>query len=437
MKRDLVTKALFISLIRALGAVLAIVLTAIIARQLGPDGLGLYAYGTTIITILSVPVSYGIATLLLRLTTHGCQSGDFAQAKGLYRRAAIYALCVSSGALFVYVAFRLVSPTFLPQSVTPILAVLITSILFFDQQSAMRNAALRAFDRQIVAQFPEMLLRPTLMILFFAASSVLLAPAVQITISHTFAALLLSAAASAFFGQLILTRSAPIAFRNAVPSYDDRGWLKTSMTLGSSAGLVILIAYVDIFVLGFFVPLEEIGHYRVALLFASLTGFGYVSLNMVAAQRFAHFSARKDPASIQRAARLFTLLAVLTAIPGPLILLVMGKPLIVFIFGESFAVALPATLVLCSLQFVSAATGMAHSLLIMSGFEARVLRLSLASLIVNLILLLILVPQFGIIGAASANFIASSGWNIALCLFARQTTGVDTSIFNIFLTKVA
>ena len=42
-------------------------------------------------------------------------------------------------------------------------------------------------------------------------------------------------------------------------------------------------------------------------------------------------------------------------------------------------------------------------------------------------LCLILIPRFGIVGAASANFAATCSWNLLLWLVARKKTGLDSS----------
>ena len=300
--------------------------------------------------------------------------------------------------------------------------------LLCDQVSAMRMASIRGIDRPAAAQIPEMLVRPLLLLAGIGMAWLWIgSDDASGDLPKLFGALTAAACLAAIFGQLVLNAIAPKVAPIAVGPAIRKSWIASAAALAGSAGLVQLNGYIDMLLLGNFVPPTDLGHYRAALQVAMLASFGYVALNMLAGQRFARMRKQADTGGMAATATWLARLGLATALPLPLILLAFGEQVFAFLFGPDFAVsALPALIVASGLTF-SAAIGMARTLLVMHHFEFLVMRTTLAALALNVVLCLILIPRFGIVGAASANFAATCSWNLLLWLVARKKTGLDSS----------
>lgn len=181
--------------------------------------------------------------------------------------------------------------------------------------------------------------------------------------------------------------------------------------------------------LGAFSGVEQVGVYRVAAQVALFSGFVYTSLNMLAAQQFTHRLAASDTAGLQSIAAMMARLAVLGALPLPLVFWLAGDVLLANVFGVEFLPALAPMFILFLSQLLNAGAGMASSLMIAGGHERYMVRYAGLAVVLNVGMSLTLVPRYHAIGAAISTTISVFLWNALLWWHARQITGIDTSVF--------
>ena len=87
-------------------------------------------------------------------------------------------------------------------------------------------------------------------------------------------------------------------------------------------------------------------------------------------------------------------------------------------------------------QFVNVATGSVEYLLMMSGYEELFRNNSTCVAIVNIILCLILIPLFGIIGAAISTAISFAAANLIAMMLVWWRLNIWTVPFTSALTRV-
>lgn len=415
---------------RLIGSVLGLLVTVLIGRMLGPEALGVYGYAVILLALIAVPVSNGWATLLLRQVAHATHGGEWSQPKGLLLLGGGIAALI---ALFAYaVGWLLLMNTEgeVAFSISAVALVLLALVLFFDQLSALRLAVLRGLDHPVWGQIPEMVLRPSVLLLVFVSVGYIWLDG-AVSVMHAFWALLAGSVTSVVLGVFVLWKKSPKDMKEARPEYFPRLWFASLMPLIGTSGLVVLNAYVDTLMLGALSSFEEVGIYRVATQVALVSGLAYTALNMLAAQRFAYFQASGESVSLQMTAVAMARLAMFGACLPPLVLITFGELIIAWVFGAAFLAALLPMLILCLLQLVNAFAGMAHTLLVMSGYESRIPRITFLALIANIVLSALLIPAFGAVGAAIASLSSLGGWNICLWLSAKKLLGVDTSVIGV------
>lgn len=439
MLRKLVEQAASVAGLRIVGTGLGVAVSIVLARAFGTEALGVYAYCIALMMLASVPISYGWGGMLLRSVA---KEGRL---DGLSRAMARYGTFGALGAALLaalagYAALR-IGRTDIAAAIAPVglgaIGLLATALLA-DQISALRMASLRGIDRPALAQLPEMLLRPVFLIGGIGVLWIAVRPeGIAQVMLGVFGAVALAAVLSALVGQWILSRITQIRPLRVVERTTRRAWITSAAALAGSAGLVQLNGYVDLLLLGNLSNAEEVGHYRAALQIAMLANFGYIALNMLAGQRFSNLLAKGDREGAARTAAELSRLALLAAIPLPIALLIGGGWIFAFLFGGDFtASALPALIISLGFCF-SAMVGMAHALLIMSHGEFIAIRITAGALVLNVAACLLLIPLYGLVGAAISNVISSVFWNIALWYFARRRTGIDSSIAGRVVTPTA
>ena len=75
-------------------------------------------------------------------------------------------------------------------------------------------------------------------------------------------------------------------------------------------------------------------------------------------------------------------------------------------------------------QFVNAATGPVGYLLNMSGFHRIEGRIAVAGAVITVALCFVLIPLWGIVGAAAANAIATACCNLLRVYYAKTCLGI-------------
>lgn len=423
VKRALLRSGVSVGLIRFVGIGVSFLLVVTIARLLGAEAVGIYGYSVLLIGLAAVPVSNAWSTLMLRATSRAqTPTADWSEVRGLTRiglflAIAIFALSLAVGMPVSYIG----SISFLTPGVVFALGI----VLLLDQISALRLALLRGLDHPVLGQSPEMVVRPmAILIVLLCLSS--LSQSVHIAV--LFVALIIGSAAAALVGGLILKEKAPTGWSSFTPEPFRSAWGRSAAFLSLNAGLIILNSQIDFLILGFLGSPESLGHYRVAMQIAILSGFAYIALNMVAMQRFAVFYSTKDLKSLGQVSTLLARISCIGAIPVPVIILLWGDSLLLLVFGEGFDQALRPLIWLLVLQVISASFGFAHSILLMAGFERVVIPMTVGSVALNALLCFLLIPMLGIEGAAISSFISLALWNIALWFVARRVVGIDSSV---------
>ena len=425
MYRALLKAGTGVALVRLAGMAAGFALTMVLARMLGPEGVGAYGYVVMLLVLIAVPISSGWATVLLRATARAGRDTDgaWSEVSGLMRCG----ICLALGLALVWFALGFFAQGFIGLTVLGVgTLALLAVILFVDQTSALRLAVLRGLDYPVWGQIPEMLIRPILILLFFLLFTTLRSGVPELV--DAILALGAAATLAALAGWGVMWFKSPAALRNARPETYLCPWLRSAALLSGNAGLVILNSQTDFLMLGFLGTTEELGHYRVAMQIALLSGFVYIALNMIAIQRFAHLLSTGETEALQRIATFLARLAFLGALPLLLVFWGWGEVMLLYFFGPGFEASHAPLLWLLGSQVLNAAMGFTHSVLLMGGYEGHLLRFTVLSVVLNILLCLVLIPRFGLVGAGLASFLAQGAWNLVLFSRVFQLIGIDSSI---------
>jgi O-antigen/teichoic acid export membrane protein len=220
-------------------------------------------------------------------------------------------------------------------------------------------------------------------------------------------------AAGAAVWVVVLTITTALGLRADVPStrplkrrFDPRV-TKALITFGVPVLLTnllfLIFEWTDTFVIAFYLPTEDLSVYNVA--------FGVVSMPLVLtiAIGMAMLPAMSQAFGAGRMGLLRTLwggalkIVDLVLYPVAMLLLVLSAPVVVLLYGEAFADAAVPLSMLAVWLFFRPTGALSGQLLASMALQVLVLVANLVAVVLNVVLCIALVPEFGIVGAASAT----------------------------------
>ncbi len=194
--------------------------------------------------------------------------------------------------------------------------------------------------------------------------------------------------------------------------------LKISLSMLLSSSLYIIMLWADTIMLGIFRSEEEVGVYNVAVKIATIMSITLFAINSIAAPKFSELFFKSDMKGLEKIVHLSTKLIFWSSFPILLVIFLFPS-FILGIFGEKFTLGVYALLILTAGQFVNAISGSVGYFLQMTGKQNVFQNILLGATVLNITLNYILIPKYGINGAALASMISMCFWNISSGLYIR------------------
>lgn len=404
--------------------VLGLVVVLLLARLLGAQGYGAYAFAFALVSLVAILAKGGLAPLVVRETVRGQQSGDWGVVRGLWRWAHGFALVLSGVLVVIGVAWLWlgwVQEAGLRETLSWALA-LVPLLAFVE----IRSASLRGLGHPLAGIVPEQVLRPAvfsgLLLLVLALPGAGLSP------GDAMALMVLSSGVAFGIGGWLLYRLRPPKMANAPPRYQHSAWFSAVWPMALTQGFQQINRHADVLLLGLLAGMVDVGVYRVAAQAALMVSIGLTALNMVVAPVVARVHHDGSRYQLQKLARRTAQAALAFAAPATVLFAVLGEWLLVALFGDEFAVAYWPILILSVGQLVNAWFGPVSLLLNMTGFERDVTRAVALAAGLNVVLNIVLIPFFGVNGAAVATSASLVFWNVWLWFVVRRRLSVRCSV---------
>jgi O-antigen/teichoic acid export membrane protein len=199
--------------------------------------------------------------------------------------------------------------------------------------------------------------------------------------------------------------------------------LATAGPILTTTVLAVVLGWADTLLMGAFRPAAETGIYAAALRTANLVLMPMHALSGVAAGGLAGLFARGRAAELRLELRRLARITWLLSIPLYLILAV-ASPFIMGFFGQDFRAGYPLLIIIATGQLLNALCGPTDIVLQMTGGERIYRNLIAIATVVSILLNLALIPLYGGLGAAIANFLSLAVWNVPALLYIRKKYGI-------------
>lgn len=410
-------------------AILIYATNLLLTNVLGVEGYGTYMYTLAWVNILSIPAGLGSDKLLRREIAVYEARSDWSALKGLI-------IWANSAVFFIALLLATIALPLLWQSgemgsaagMSPVRLTLCLAVLTLPLRvvNRVRTSTMQGFRRILPSQIPEMVIRPLLLIVLVAGSALLLklevdAPLVMGLNIVTFIVTLL-------IGTYLVNQTIPDQVKAAKPSFYVMEWFKGSLPMLIISAMYVIESRTDAVMLGTLQGTVAVGLYVVANRGSEIISYTLIAVNTAMASKFAGLYAKGNKKKLQQQVTKCTRL--ITAISFPL-----GIMLIVFghwflrLFGPEFTAARNVLTILCISNLINALVGSVSLLLTMSGHARHVSITISITAGLNVLLNALLIPRFGVEGAAIATATSTIVRNLVLERVVRQKIGVRTSVF--------
>ena len=202
--------------------------------------------------------------------------------------------------------------------------------------------------------------------------------------------------------------------------------LQTSYPMLLSGSSLLLMSWVDSFMIGIMSNnISDVGIYNISVRISTVGAIILFSINTIVAPKISELYVNNKLEELKIAISNATKLIFLFTIPI-LIILVLMSEFLLGLFGEDFSNGYIALIILCIGQFFNAFCGSVGYIMQLTGNERKFQQIVMSALLVNILLNLFLIPNYGINGAAISSIISLMLWNFLSMIYIKKKLNIST-----------
>lgn len=410
--------------IRILSTLTGFILTLVISRNLSVDETGLFMLATAIIAVL-----VGISTLGFRfsLVKFIAAYNDNTPMVNLFfslgALISLFASFIIAGLIFLF-SHQIAVNIFQNELLIPLLKI----ISFIIPIACIHNLVAFAFQGKG---------RANLSILFEKMISSLVLILLIIFFLDSFQETAVSALRFSFFSSLFTAligifywfRIQEFALPTSPSQSIIDSFKNSSLILWGSTFTSLVIIWGGQIIAAFYLSAFDIGILAISQRVSSLLILVLVAINMVAAPKFSRAYHNNNNYELRKTSLQSSRLIFFFGIPLFILMFVFGEIILRF-FGEEYVEGIFIYRIMLAGQFINVLSGSVGYLLNMTKHEKLMRNIIFISAILLISLSFILIPIYGILGAAIAISATAIIQNIAAYVAVRKTLGINT--LNIF-----
>lgn len=415
-QKEIITKGFSFMMFRLGGTLAGYLFTLFISNKFGANIYGLVAIGFSLFIIISIVGRLGLDINIIKFFSQDKNDIE----SGVFYRSIIKSFIFSSLLAFIILGlkgfivldlFREPKPELIPLlpwvlAAIPFWSVTIISASFL--RAKRKNNAFAFFNNP--SRFLGGLI---LLIIFYSFSN----QPIIIFKAHFFA-ILLSAIVSFI---MVVFNLKSIKLKTKINTWS---FLRDSFPMMLSSSILILLGWMDTFIMGIYETEANVGIYNVSLKVATLSVFSLQAVNSILAPKIAESFANGD-LKYKNLINFSTKLNFF--ISGLIILLIIiFHNFLLGMFGEAFKAGYIILFIFCVGQMVNSFSGSVGVILQMIGKQKIYQNFVLIALVINLILTFLLTPIYGGTGAAISTVISMIVWNLGSAIYLKKKMNIKS-----------
>jgi O-antigen/teichoic acid export membrane protein len=366
-----------------------------VAQRLGVAGYGVLEFAIAIRTYLLLLADAGLELWAMREAAKGVDVRTLA-ARVIPARLVLAAIALSSTALLLFIPGAEGLRTILPLLTLPVLVQAFNlKWAFLGQERMMRVAT-----GLVVAQLA---FAACVFALVHGPADLMLMPVAFLVSELVIAGL--------FWRHFVRQHGVPIPFRLG----NLRSMMRPALTMGATQCLGLVNYNVDSILIGVMLGASPVGWYAAAykpvtaILAAPVTYF----MGLFPVLSRYQGDPQKLRAILIRSLRFSAIFAIPVGVGGMLL----AEPVILLLFGESYRAAVPPLQILSWSAALITLRGTFRHALNAAGRQRNDLNCAIAAAAINVGLNLVLIPLYGIVGAAAATLVCDICWLLLAVVF--------------------
>lgn len=397
MQTDLLKKVIVSAGMVGSNAVIALVISIVLARTMGAQQFGLYSFYLTLVTILSVPMQAGLPPLVVR---------EVAQSKARQEWGTILGIKqISERLIFMLGAVILVGVLLFSKAtdydwqsdhgrIFSASLLLLPCIAF----SAARGALVRGLGRVILGQLPEQIMKPVLLLALILGLYGLGELSPLTAMGANLCAAVAALTVGVWIQRMSLKKLLPVGASANRPALGN--WMLALLPFSMLYGFQIINTQADVILLGLLSDPAEVGVYKVASQFSQLINLIIIAVGIVVSPKVAELFVGGEREKLSALVGRASLVSVALSIPLFILFIFAGRQVIGGLYGGEYGMAYICLMILSVGQFFAVVGSASGLVLNMGGCQWLTAAGVVGAVVINLSMGLLLVPRLGATGSA-------------------------------------
>jgi len=391
-----------------IGRLLRAAIVIYAARVLGAAGWGAFSYALGIAAFLTIFSDIGINALITKQTARDPALKDQYISTAFFTKLGLVSIFVLAVAAFFPYLTKI-------EEAAAIMPILIF-VFIFDTLRDLGSALSRAMEQMQIEALINIFTNLAIVILGF----------ILLSVSKTSASLALSYAAGSGLGLIAIFFALRLRFKTLIKNFNKslvKEILITAWPFGLMGLMGAIMLNTDIIMLGWLRSAEEVGYYSAAQKPILLL---YVLPTLLATSIFPLMArlAKTNPAAVKTLLNKYVGLVLKFAFPIAIIGLFFAAPIINLLFGSEYAPSVSTfRILMATVLIVYPSTLLGNAIFAFDRQKSFVTFVAVATF-GNVLFNFLLIPPFGIEGAAASTVITQLITNYLIWRKARQVTAL-------------
>jgi len=406
--------------------IVAFLFQFIVARYLGPEGYGVISLGVVIMSLGVILVNVGLPSGVQRFISLYLSKNDDTRVKGTLFASFSIIIFMS----LIIVPLGLIFSDFLAETffhsveLSSIVKTFVIAIPFAAFTNIFYQICI-GFRKPVSAILIDVVFHKTVRLVITVIALAIGSTVLQIGVIY-----LSGLVVAALAGFIILYRMFPLLISKTGAEKNYRELLTFSLPLFFASSLVIMMGRIDSLMIGYFAGASEVGIYKVGESLSAFLGLFKMSFSSFFLSVITVFFAKKNFEMIGTIYRSVSHLIFMLTFPCALFFVLFSRHIVSLIYGTEYGTGGLVLLILSVGHMGTLFFGPGAAMIEAAGRTKWLLRIGVLALILNVVLNIVLIPIWGMYGAA-----LSTAFTIMLVAVLRYVKVKELT--HLFIDKIA
>jgi O-antigen/teichoic acid export membrane protein len=396
LKNFLIKNSLKVLLLRASGIVLMFLLSLFLTNSFSAEIVGQYDFVRSFLMILSGASLLGTNQAIIYYSGILTSKKSFGSIKSIYFKMNFLILiaCAILYAPLLVIDKEIINQIFNKQGAYELVSLSLQGLVFYSI-TMLNIDTIRALKHTLISEGFRNIFRYTPFFIFSIILYIIDSPEYLVLwFIYGFVVIFVISTAVVYF--FLFNKNFP---KSAAHNFSSTEILRASYPMALSAISYFLMQSTDVLFISAYDTFESVAYYSIAVKLATVTALALISVNIVIAPKIATIYNDKNFYQLKLILKKATRMNVVISLPIIIILLFFSE-YVLSTFGSNYILAKNALWILLIAQFFNSITGPSALYLNMTGRQKKLNVILVISLLINVVLNIILVPDFGMLGAA-------------------------------------